>query len=312
MVTDVIDFDFHQLEYFVCAARTGSYSQAARELFVTPQAVSRGVQLMEARLGMKLFERTSNGIVPTDFGTACLEPAREALDTLQRLQDMATNFRQNTVATLVLGVHSLCFRENGGSIDRNDLLAFQKDHGALSLSIIEMPGDTIIRSLQEDSIDIGISVPPRDCSERFERVFLKDFVISAVTSKQFGGHFAPADDHVTIEELTRGELVLFTDKSDYNDFLVNRAREANLALPVSSLWISPHGDMHFISGTRLYAIRPQQHAMRTIHDPDLRILPIRDEQGAEIHMPLEILMKKGRIAAAVEEDVLAFIRSCYR
>lgn len=308
----MIDFDFHQLEYFVCAARTGSYSQAARELFVTPQAVSRGVQLMEARLGMRLFERTSNGIVPTDFGTACLEPAREALEKLQRLQDMAGNFRQNTCATLVLGIHSLCFRENGGSIDRNDLLAFQKDRGTLSLSIVEMPGDTIIRSLQEDSIDIGISVPPRDCSDKFEHVFLKDFVISALVSKRFRGHFASSDDHVSIEELTRGELVLFTDETEYNEFLVAHARQAGLSLPVSSLRVSPHGNMHFISGTQLYAIRPQQHATRTVHDPDLRILPIHGEHGEEILMPLEMLMKKGRVATAMEDDVRTFIQGCYR
>lgn len=310
--TRVIDLDIHQLEYFVCAANTGSYSQAARLLFVSPQAISRSIQLLEARTGMKLFERTSGGIALTDFGKVCLGPAQEALDALQQFQDMATRYRQGACSTISLGIHSLCFQENGGSIARNDLLAFQKQHSTVTLSFIEMTGDAIIDALQKDAIDFGITVAPRSGADGLEQRFLKSFCIAALVSESFARRYAQEDGSVAIEDLANGELVLFSDETEYNDFLIEHARAAGCSLPVSSLKISPQGDMGFIADRRLYVIRPLQHALRTVHDERLRVLPIRNQHGEEIRIPLALLSKRGHTNTSAEDSLLEFIEGCYR
>ena len=71
--------DLRQLEYFACTAEAGSFAQAANRLFVAPQAVSKGVQHLEASIGSQLFERTANGIVLTEFGALFLHKAKEVL-----------------------------------------------------------------------------------------------------------------------------------------------------------------------------------------------------------------------------------------
>ncbi len=53
---------------FEAAARTGGFTAAARELHVTPAAISRMVRLLEQRLGVPLVDRRANGLGLTVAG----------------------------------------------------------------------------------------------------------------------------------------------------------------------------------------------------------------------------------------------------
>jgi len=56
------------LRVFEVACRHGSYSEAARELHVTHSAVSQRIRQLEEELGVTLFERHGNRMVPTPGG----------------------------------------------------------------------------------------------------------------------------------------------------------------------------------------------------------------------------------------------------
>jgi DNA-binding transcriptional LysR family regulator len=56
----------------VCVAKHKSVSKAARELFVTQQALSKTVDRVEGELGVRLFDRLAFGMAPTDFGNKLL------------------------------------------------------------------------------------------------------------------------------------------------------------------------------------------------------------------------------------------------
>ncbi|MGN0963393.1 MAG: LysR family transcriptional regulator, partial [Clostridia bacterium] len=60
-----INMTTKELEYFMAAYRHGSIKDAAAELFVTPQGLSKVVIHLEEELGVRLFERTAKGLLPT-------------------------------------------------------------------------------------------------------------------------------------------------------------------------------------------------------------------------------------------------------
>jgi DNA-binding transcriptional LysR family regulator len=60
------------LQYFVEAARTGSFSGAARTLSVSVQAVIKGVKALETAMGAVVFERSARGLTLTAGGVAYL------------------------------------------------------------------------------------------------------------------------------------------------------------------------------------------------------------------------------------------------
>jgi DNA-binding transcriptional LysR family regulator len=71
-----------ELAVFEAAARTGGFSAAARELKLTPSAVSRTVARTEARLGVRLMIRTTRSLTLTAEGEAYLQAARRILTDL--------------------------------------------------------------------------------------------------------------------------------------------------------------------------------------------------------------------------------------
>jgi DNA-binding transcriptional LysR family regulator len=71
-----------ELAVFEAAARTGGFSAAARELNLTPSAVSRTVARTEARLGVRLMIRTTRRLTLTAEGEAYLQAARRILTDL--------------------------------------------------------------------------------------------------------------------------------------------------------------------------------------------------------------------------------------
>ena len=63
------------LRYFLEVVRTGSVSEAATRLSVSPSAVSRQVATLEDLLGVPLFERRPRGMAPALPGS-CWPPTR--------------------------------------------------------------------------------------------------------------------------------------------------------------------------------------------------------------------------------------------
>ena len=75
------------LRAFEAVARTGSFSQAAKELGITHGAVSRKIGTLEYDLGFLLFARSSRGVTRTAMGQVLFETTHKALSELSRTID---------------------------------------------------------------------------------------------------------------------------------------------------------------------------------------------------------------------------------
>ena len=71
------ELDIRSLRYFVAAAEELNFTRAAARLYVAQQALSREIQRLEARLGVKLFVRTTRRVSLTPEGQLLLERARD-------------------------------------------------------------------------------------------------------------------------------------------------------------------------------------------------------------------------------------------
>lgn len=88
---------------FEAAARTGSFAKAADELHVTPAAVSRLVQLLEARIGVELFARKANRLAPTAAGRAYQAGLTPLFDALASLTAQVSTMAGARVLTVGVG-----------------------------------------------------------------------------------------------------------------------------------------------------------------------------------------------------------------
>lgn len=72
-----------ELSAFVAIAEHGSFSAAARALGLSPSALSHAVRTMEARLELRLFNRTTRSVALTEAGERLLAGVRPALAALE-------------------------------------------------------------------------------------------------------------------------------------------------------------------------------------------------------------------------------------
>lgn len=75
-----------QLRYFMSAARSGSFSAAARECFVAQSTVSRQIAALEQEVGTPLFQRRGRSLTLTPAGSYMVEKAQNYLDQCARLR----------------------------------------------------------------------------------------------------------------------------------------------------------------------------------------------------------------------------------
>jgi DNA-binding transcriptional LysR family regulator len=76
--------DVKQLKALVTVAEVGSVTRAAQLLHLVQPAVTRQIRTLEQELGVALFERTRQGMRPTDAGAIMVDRARRALSELER------------------------------------------------------------------------------------------------------------------------------------------------------------------------------------------------------------------------------------
>jgi LysR family hydrogen peroxide-inducible transcriptional activator len=75
--------EMHQLRYFVAVARTGSFSRAAEQCYVSQPSLSQQIQKLERGLGQRLFDRLGRRAALTDAGRLLLDRALAILGTVE-------------------------------------------------------------------------------------------------------------------------------------------------------------------------------------------------------------------------------------
>jgi DNA-binding transcriptional LysR family regulator len=99
--------ELRQLQYFVVVAEELHFSRAAQRLGISQPPLSRQIQELEKRLGVRLFERSKHSVRLTVAGRVFLEETRKTLEQVVRSQQLAQRAAHGELRRLALGVAPL-------------------------------------------------------------------------------------------------------------------------------------------------------------------------------------------------------------
>jgi DNA-binding transcriptional LysR family regulator len=102
--------DLNDLFAFVRVAQAGGFRDAARLGGVSASSLSEAVRRLEAKLGVRLLNRTTRSIAPTEAGARLLERLTPALGEVEAAMDVVNAFRDRPAGTLKLNVPSTVAR----------------------------------------------------------------------------------------------------------------------------------------------------------------------------------------------------------
>jgi len=96
--------DLSELDAFACVARHRSFSKAALECGVSASALSHAIRTLETRLAVRLLNRTTRSVTPTEAGLQLLLRLEPALREIGAALDQLNDFRDTPRGTLRLNV----------------------------------------------------------------------------------------------------------------------------------------------------------------------------------------------------------------
>lgn len=92
--------DLSVLQIFVEVMRHGSFAAVARERNIDPSSVSRTVAGLESELGIRLFQRTTRKLSPTEAGVTYFERVEPLIEEIQEAADIAKDISGNPKGTI--------------------------------------------------------------------------------------------------------------------------------------------------------------------------------------------------------------------
>lgn len=92
-----------QLETFLRVADAGSFNKAAEQAYITPTAVIKQINLLEASLNVKLFERTHRGLTLTKAGASLYNDAKYIIQYCRDAVIRANNAMQEDGNVIRIG-----------------------------------------------------------------------------------------------------------------------------------------------------------------------------------------------------------------
>lgn len=169
--------DLRQIRAFVAVAEEGSFTLAARKIFVTQSAVSHSMRALEEQLGCQLLDRSGKRVVVTPEGELVLKRCRRALFEFEQAGRDVDSLRRWGQTRIRIGApHSLC------NFLLPSVLREFRDCFPRCEPLIEA-GDTtyLMDRLAEAELDVVLGLRPRGRGDEGYRFMYRDrlhFVVS--------------------------------------------------------------------------------------------------------------------------------------
>ncbi len=159
-----MQWNLEQLRQFVATADHGSISAAARHLGKAQSAVSTAIGLLEADLGIVLFDRSTHRATLSDAGQVMLLEARELLRQAQALEQRAHSLAARNDGKLALALDEVLPRTAIGTLARE----ISRNFPELELTLLNGTATEVADYVSQDRADLGFHFNRGPLRDRFD------------------------------------------------------------------------------------------------------------------------------------------------
>lgn len=141
-----------QLRYFLAAAESGQISLAAMELNISQSAITTAIQGLEAQLGVRLLDRSPQGVVPTIEGARFLNHARNITAAVEDAERLPLGEGRRMTGRLRLGT---TYTVAGYYMSRH-YARFRRAYPDIEVEMVEWPRMAVEEGLATGGLDMAV------------------------------------------------------------------------------------------------------------------------------------------------------------
>jgi len=144
------------LSHVVEVARTGSIRKAAEQLNLTPSAMNRRIQDLEAEVGTPLFERRPRGVKLTTAGEMFVRYARSQIADADRMKSQVEDLRGLRRGPVLIA----CSQALALDFVASRVAGFQKQHPRVTFDLKVLDHERALAALAAYDVDLALVFRP--------------------------------------------------------------------------------------------------------------------------------------------------------
>lgn len=212
--------DTRDLRAFLRVYEEKSINKAAKQLFITPQGLSRVIHNLETDLDTCLFERTPGGMVPTESGAYLYENSHTLLQELDALETGIRRFR-NRGSRMEIGFS--CGVLNVFPIQQ--LEAYKRQYPELLIQWEEASNREVTEQVLKRELDVGFVIGQVSSGE----LWVKELFSIRLSVLVYEGHPFFERESLSVRELQGEPLISLNEKFSCYHSLIERCRDFGFA-----------------------------------------------------------------------------------
>lgn len=163
-----------QLEYIVALDTYRHFVLASEKCFVTQPTLSMQIQKLEEELGVKIFDRTKQPVIPTEVGASIIAQARVTLREADNIRQIIADQKDTLAGELRIGIIPTLAPYLLPHLYKN----MRQKYPQLNLVIKETITEEVIDELKSNRLDCGIVVTPlKDPSIKEDVLFYEELFV---------------------------------------------------------------------------------------------------------------------------------------
>ena len=287
--------NLRQLHVFASVVKHMSVSLAAEELFITQPAVSQQIRGLEEQLGLKLFERTPNGLLLTDGGEAIHPHVQAILASQARIDNVVAEQRGATHGHLAVGANT-----TGGMYVVSPMLrAFRAAYPEAEVVLQVYSTDRICERVLQNLLDVAVVTGPVEDGSVVVADLCEDELYVIVSPS----HPFAARATVSVQELAAEPFVV-PEPGSRTRRLIQRAIEGHGLKLQIAMQLPGTEEVKKAVEANLGVAMVSKHAVtRELALGALHRVTVDD---MEIHRPIQSLHRRGRRLSPIARLFLGF------
>ncbi len=191
--------DIYEMEVFLAAAETGSFSEAGRRLQLSQPAISMQIRSLEKHLGVDLFHRAGRHIHLTEIGTALVPLARDLVNHAAQVHEAVAALHGEVIGVLKIA----CSTTAGHSRLPRLIARFIEKYPAVQVVGQLVRREMALQMVTTGEAQIGISSLYEPSKDLDYRPFIADPIVLIVPPN----HKWARQSLITLDELPHSSFV---------------------------------------------------------------------------------------------------------
>ena len=202
-----------QLEYIVAVDTYRHFGKAAEHCFITQPTLSMQIKKLEEDLGVVIFDRTKQPLIPTDVGERIIEQSRVLLKQAEKINDIVLDHKNVISGELKIGIIPTL----GPYLLPLFIGNYKRKYPNISISVEELTTAQIVDALNKDLVDVGILVTPL----KEERISERPLFYEEMKIFFHPNHPLLHEDTINVKDIPISEIWLLGDGHCFRHQVIN-------------------------------------------------------------------------------------------